>query len=179
LYLLLEIIVPTVIDLNYYLLTSLKQVPNPNENIRLQGFYRATFLMHAWAMDAFRFLVPGIVLSAEFTAVIAFFITVRTANPNEVYICALALAVGIIDFLALKAAVVLASKVAEVSKDYIGFMLFKNGGKVSTLDRRVWISCRPLLQKVGSTFTITKETFPTMSQDIILGNVITLLLMFR
>jgi hypothetical protein len=90
----------------------------------------------------------------------------------------LTILVFIIVFGCLKFALKYSSEMTEVSKDFARYPYLRDGRSLTKADRAFFASCKPLALQVGYTFTITKETFPTISKDIVLENLVNLLLGF-
>jgi len=131
--------------------------------------------MHACAMDAFGVLLPVYVTAAELVVTSSIFSSIKMTNST--FFAIPLLAVGLICFSILKVALEFASKVTTNSRDF-SRTPYPAGGRPIMLsqEEKVFLqSCKPLLLRVGDTFTITEETFPTISQDIIMTNVINLL----
>ena len=90
----------------------------------------------------------------------------------------LVISIGAIAFFIFKRAMEFASKVTGSSQDFSRIPFLQKGSELAHQDKVFLTSCKPLEIKVGATFIITKESFPTISQDIILGILVNLLMMF-
>ena len=151
---------------------------NSNEKQKLGLSFRAAQYFHYWAMEVFRFILPASVTGAEVIIIFALFASLRLRETVGPIIIMLTMTLGGICFFVFKKALEFASRVTESSQDFSRTPFLKEGDKLNKYERVFLFSCKPLVLRVGETFVITKETFPTISQDIILGNLINLLLTF-
>jgi len=137
--------------------------------------YREIELLHSWAMDVFKTLVPVFVVGAELFILFSMFLVIRLNLALGFLLSAVGISLGINGFVFLKLALGFAAKVTSSSKAFSSTSYLTRKTHFSKEDRRFLISCRPLAFRVGSTFTISRETFPKISQDIILTKLMNLL----
>ena len=156
----------------------LKNGISSDEKRKLGMYFRAAQYFHYWWMEIFRVILPVCVTGAELIIVFTLFASLRLHALVGTFIIMVVMAVGGICFIVFKEALEYASMVTESSRDFSRTPFLKEGDKLSQYERVFLFSCKPLVLRVGETFVITKETFPTISQDIILGNLINLLLTF-
>ena len=144
-------------------------------------YYRAAQLVHLRGMEVFRHLLPAAVAGAEIFIIFALFTSIRLnthGSTNGSLLALSFLSVGAITFYVFKRCLEFASKVTEASRDFSRIPFLQEGSRFLHEDKVFLASCRPLALKVGDTFIITKESFPTISQDIILTTLINLLITF-
>ena len=144
-------------------------------------YYRAAQLVHSWAMEVFQHLLPASIAGAETVIIFALFSAIRLntyGSTHENLMALVFLSVGTICFFIFKRCIELAAKVMRVSRDFSRIPFLQEGSRFEHRDNVFLVSCRPLVLKVGDTFVITRDTFPTISQDIILTTLINLLITF-
>ena len=144
-----------------------------------QIHYRATQVMHNIAMDVFKVLVPAYITESEFLILAALFLAIRLGvSPGFIFIL-IDVPIGLACFSCLKFGIEFAATVTELSRSCSWTPFLKYRSNFTKEDRTFLKSCATLKFKVGETFTISRETFPTMSQQIILNNLVNLLVTFR
>ena len=144
-------------------------------------YFRAAHLYHDWGMEVFKPLLPALLFSAEMVIIFGLFLSIRfhTHDANEPIFSSLAaVSIGGLTLFILRRAFEVGVNLMETSQDFSRIPFLQKGCSFETKDRLVLASCKPLVLKVGEVFLITKETFPTILQDIILGNLINLLITF-
>jgi len=148
-------------------------------NIRreFELMYRASQLMHRWSMDVFKHLVPVLFIGAEFMIIMAMFACIRLGFSKQIILAILAFAIAVILFCVLMFALVLSSGITKGSAGYVDELV--NAATSTKANKRFLISCPPLELRIGSTFTVTQQTFPTILQDVLIGNIINLLVTFK
>jgi len=139
--------------------------------------YRTAQVLHTWSMEVFQFLVPAYFLGIEFIIIVTLFVSIRVGFSIEFLIAIFAFAIGLITFYGFMSTIHLASNVTELSVGYIVTLLSDKSN--TKADKCFLISCRRLKVRIGSTFTVTAETFPTVFQDVIVGYLINLLVTFH
>jgi len=139
--------------------------------------YRASQLMHRWSMDVFKLLVPILFIGAEFTIIIAIFLCIRVGFSKQIIFAILAFATGVIIFCVLMFALVFSSGITKGSAGYIDALV--NAAICTKASKLFLNSCPPLQLRIGSTFTVTQQTFPTIMQDVLIGNITNLLVTFK
>jgi len=120
-------------------------------------------------MEFYRALYPILTVAAEIMIIFTAYVAIRT---DSVFMRAVAFIVSATVFIFLKTALEFGANLAESSRE---FLKLSNGHNLPEEDKLMMAASRALTIVVGNTFTITKETFPTISQDIILDQLITLL----
>ena len=128
-------------------------------------------------MDVYLFLLPAYITAAELVIIVTMFLVIRLNVSAGQFMTVLSLSVGIVTVLCLRFGIDFASKLYDFSRNF-STTPFEDVKRFTKYDRCMLASCRPLQLKVGETFKITRNTFPTISQDIILGSLVNLLLTF-
>ena len=142
-------------------------------------YFRAAQLIHCFAMEVFHYLLPAILTASEMVILFSLFLAIRlNTYTDEQLFTVLAICIGGISFFTLKQALEYAAKVMESSQAFSKIPFLKRGCHFEIEDRLFLASCKPLVISVGGTFSITNDTFPTISQNIILVNLINLLITF-
>ena len=147
----------------------------------MRVYFRAAQVVHDWEKEVFQQLLPTSVTGAEMIIIFALFAAIRLNThgaTNEKLMALAFLSVGTITFFIFKQGIEFASKVTDASRDFSRMQFLQECFRCEQEDKVFLASCKPLVIKVGETFTITKESFPTISQDIILANLVNLLLTF-
>ena len=142
-------------------------------------YYRATQTMHNRAMNVFGILVPALVTGAQLLILASLFLVIRIGVSSGILFIILDVPLGIMCFICLKTGIEFASNVTELSQNCSWTPFLNHRPDFTKKDRIFLKSCALLKFKVGETFTITKVSFPTMSQQIILGNLVNLLVLFE
>jgi hypothetical protein len=145
---------------------------------RVGMYYRAFQVQHTWAMDFYTFLLPAYITGSELLTVASLFFAIRLNAVLGLHFTVIMFLVGIITFIILKVALEFSAKVGELSVGFSRNPFLPEGRQFTREDKSFLKSCKPLKLRVGSSFSIVKDTFPTISQDIILGNLINLLITF-
>jgi len=153
----------------------LRHVYDPRMKKTLRLRYREIELLHSWAMDVFKTLLPAFVAGAELFIIFSMFLVIRMNLALGFLFSAVGISLGINCFVFLKLSLQFSAKVTSSSKAFSTTPYVSRKTHFSKEDRRFLASCRPLALRVGSTFTISRETFPTISQDIILIKLMNLL----
>jgi hypothetical protein len=130
---------------------------------------------HAVACDVVKYALPIVMPMAELLIVVALYSVIRLSSSLNALITLTLMAVGLVAGMVLKLGIDVAVRVTEKSETIRALALRKGFTKA---DIRFFRSCRPLKWKIGSTFTITRETFPHILNEIIIANVINLLVAF-
>ena len=142
-------------------------------------YYRAAQLNHSLAMEIYQYLLPVSVAGVEMFIIFAFFAAIRlNTYANEKFLALVALSAGALGFFIFKQCIDLATKVTDSSRDFCRIPFLQKGSRFVREDKVFLASCQPLLMRIGHTFTIEKQSFPTISQDIILGTLVNLLITF-
>jgi len=129
-------------------------------------------------MEVIRTLLPSYLIAGELIIISSLFLAIRLKiSVGHIFTVAI-VAMGIICFFILKLCLEFAAEVTETSMEFARIPYLYEMIPVTTKDKAFWRSCRPMVISVGATFTINRETFPNISQDIILNGLINLLLTF-
>ena len=131
-------------------------------------------MLHAWAAAIFRNIVAIWLVTAEALMIIGFFIAIRM-NTRLGLITVFALVLAGITLVCAKFLMEFAAELTDRSQE---FCKPRTPRPLSKEIKCYLSGCQPLKTSIGllgGTFTVTKETFPTVSQDVILGNLINLL----
>ncbi len=148
---------------------------------KLGLYYRAAQVLHAESMAVFQLILPAFVTGSEFLIISCLFQAVRIRSTSGPLVAANPLLVASIAVVILKTCLELAAKLTEFSQDFSRLPFPRmdgKGGIVSREDMRFLKSCKPLPLRVGGTFTINRETFPTVAHNILINNLVTLLISF-
>ena len=143
--------------------------------------YRSAQLVHNWTMEVFQELVTATLAGTEFVIIFAFLAAIRLNTygaANDKFIAFVFLSVGAMFFFLFKQSIEFASKVTDTSRDFSRIPFLEEGSHFEHKDEVFLASCKPLVIRVGETFTFTKNSFPTISQDVILGTLVNLLITF-
>jgi len=121
-------------------------------------------------------LIPVCITTAELVDIFGLFATIRFITTDAQDLSIITLIFVLIVFALLKVGLQFASGVTISSERFARTQI--NGFRFRKEDQLFLKSCKPLAIRIGGTFTVTDETFPTISQYIIMNNVINLLLLF-
>ena len=159
------------------------QKSKDQKQVRLN--YRAAQVVHNWAMEVFQpFLLLASVAGAEMVTICALFAAIRLnthGSTNEKFMALAFLSTRLfICFYIFKQCIEVASKVTDAFRNFSRIPFLIQGSRFRfAYENKVFLaSCKPLVLTVGEICTITKQSFPTISQDIILGSIVNLLLTF-
>ena len=145
-------------------------------------YYRAAQVLHYWATEVYQLFLPLCMVGTELIIIFALFLAIRlnadTQAQDKLIIAVSALSIGAISFYNLKQGVEFSSKITESSREFSRIPVLGKGACFEPKDRLFFASCKPLVAKVGGTFIITRQSFLTISQDIILGSLVNLLITF-
>ncbi len=128
---------------------------NRKSELRLQ--FRMHQIHHALACDVVKYALPIVIPVAEFLIVVTFYSVIRLSSSFNAFITLTLMAVGLVAGMVLKLAIDVAVRITEKSETIRALALRKGFTKA---DIRFFRSCRPLKWKIGSSFTLTRETFP-------------------
>ena len=144
--------------------------------------YRAAQIFHDWAQGTVHYLLPAGVAVAEVVIISGLFVAIRLntygTSTEERLLALVFLSVETNCFFVFKQCIEFASKVTDASRDFSRIPFLQKGSRYEHKDREFLASCKPLTFKVGETFTINRESFPTITMDIILGTLVNLLITF-
>jgi hypothetical protein len=140
--------------------------------------FRAAQLYHSSAMEEYKFVLPAFIAGAEMVIIGTLFIAIRLHAYEEPFFTLSAFGIATACFFIHKKSIEFAAKITEASQDFSRIPFMEKGCQLGHKDRLFLSSCKPLVLRVGSTFTITKDTFPTISNDVIMGTLINCLITF-
>jgi len=135
--------------------------------------YRAALIVHTWSIALNQLLLPSFMTAAEFLVIFTLYTGIRT---NSILLRIMALIISGIGYFVLKTAFEFGAVITDSSRE---FLKFSNALNLRKEDRLLISSSQPLTFTIGNTFTISKQTFPTISQDIILTGVVNVLVTYR
>jgi len=138
--------------------------------------YYAVHILHTWAMTTFRTIVAGYLIIGEVLVILSIFIVIRLKMRLGV-VSFIALVAGGVSYFCTKIALQFSADLTDRSKEFskpFGRLLSLSKG-----DKCPEALCKPLKLVIGSTFTVTKQSILTISQDIILMNLINLLVTYK
>jgi len=128
-------------------------------------------------MEAFRIMLPCFMTTAELVCISGLYLAIRLNGVIGIFLAGVFFNFAAACFCIFKISLEFAAKVTTISEGFS--KIHSRERPLTKLDRCFLASCGKLKLKVGETFTITGDTFPTVSQDIILGNLINLLVMSK
>jgi len=141
--------------------------------------YRTQQIQHAIAMRVAGSLLPFLLPATEAVIVIAVFAIIRFYRILHPFICLTAISTTVVSIVALQAALRFANVLISNSKTYKDAHKLRNALTQTFLDRKHFLSYRPLEWVIGKSFRIQKDTFPKILQNVILDTVVSLLVYFR
>ena len=145
---------------------------------KLRTYFRAAQCMHNLGMEVFEFIIPVCVTGGEVIILFTLFVSIRLNILVEPIIVLTTISIGGICFFVFKKTFDFASRITEACREFSQPPFLQRGNHFEKQDRLFLLSCKPLEIKIGAPIVITKNTFPTISQDVILGNLFNLLLIF-
>jgi len=145
------------------------------QKYRLRMFYRMHQIHHKIATESADPLLPVIIPMGEMLLITTTFTLIRFHNSFIPAILVPFFFVGILAGEMLMLAIQLAVNLTNCSQQFIDL-----GSKFSThfskADKKFFKSCQPLKWKIGGSFTIVKDTFIKIMNDVVINGVINLLL---
>jgi len=124
-------------------------------------------------MDIFQSLIVLLIVVAELTIIICLYNVIRT---DYVLLAMFFLVVDGLVLFGLKTAFDFGANLTDTSKNFLKLWSIL---ELPQEDRLMMaVASQPLRVIVGNTFKITRQTFPTVVQNIILDNVVTLLVTY-
>jgi len=126
--------------------------------------------------------LPIFLIAGELFVTFDIFVCVRLLlyySPDVQVFTMFTLGTGAICFGSLKFGLQFLALLTNISKNFSRIPYEKEKWtRFNKEDRIFLVSCRPLWFRVNDTFTVTEQTFLTVTNDIILSNVINLLVAF-
>jgi len=139
--------------------------------------YRAAFIINTWLVDTTKFLVPGFLTATEVMIIGSLYTAVRLNRTNGIYFSLLLGSLGVRGLLKIKMDLGFAMRMTELSINFKHLVRLE-GARCTVEDRRFLDSCLPIRLKLGDTFTVSKNTYYTIVQDIIISNLVNLLVTY-
>ncbi len=136
--------------------------------------YHAADVMNTQILATTRTLLTGFLVMIQVIIVLSLVLSIRM-NINAGFVVPIVLFVGGVGYTILKLVLEYQGNLTRLSKEFrqpAGLRGFNKEDKCRLA------SCRPWRIVIGNTFTITRQTFATISQDIILGNVVNILVAY-
>jgi len=147
---------------------------NPDQRRQLVTLYRAAQVLHTWGINSFRSMILSSVVIGETVTIFSLYVFIRTQLKAGI-VGPMILSIGGMSYYSIKVGLEINAWLTDMSRQ---FCRPNNARELNKEGRSRLASCQPLTLVVGSTFTVTKATMPTISQDIILGNLINLLVSY-
>jgi len=144
---------------------------------KMLGLYRSFQLIHQLATELVSFILPTIIPAAESMVIVTSFATIRSFRNTEFELLFSIILLGVLTLIVLDLAITFAVNVTEVSKEFVK-VAQKLAVKNPKYIQLYLNSCQPLLWRIGRTFTLHRDTFPRIVDEIILNILINLLLVF-
>jgi len=160
------------------MLNRLKAGINPYVRDTVRKCYRKAQVLHNWAMEIHEILLPALLTATEVFTVFAFFTSIRFNFTLGPLMPLVILPVGIICFFLLKVCFECGARLRDASRDISKLPYLVPTTRLMKTETVFLRSCKPITIVVGSTVTVTRNTFLTVSQDIVLMGLINLLLTF-
>jgi hypothetical protein len=141
-------------------------------------FYRMLQVHHRTSIEIAGPVLPPMICCAELIIIVAAYSIIMHADNKAVTIVS-AMCVGLVATILLVFALMYAIESIEISQKYIEVVKHVQSTKVMTpAEVKIFRSLYPLDWKIGyggNGFKLTKESIPTIFQDIIVGNLINLI----
>ena len=134
-------------------------------------YYRSAQIMHILAMEAFQFLLQIYIVAAELLLLTMLFVFIRNLSPVT-FNALVSGMVGVACIISMNLCFWCASKINDDSRS-----ICKTVKKATKEQNAVLRSFKPMVIRVGNTFTITSQSFPNVL-DHILANLVNLLVTF-
>ena len=134
--------------------------------------YRSAQIMHILAMEAFQFLLQIYIVGAELMILAMLFVFIRNLSPVT-FNALVSSMVGVAGLMCLKLALGCASRINDFSTS-----ISKTVKRASKEENAILRSFKPMVIRVGNTFTVTSESFPNIL-NYILSNLVNLLVTFK
>jgi len=150
---------------------------NTENRRQLIEMYHAVYTLHTWITATLRTTVADFLISAEVLIILSLFIVIRLKLKLGI-MSVLAMFVGGVLYFCMEIALNFAADLTDISKEFCQ----PSSGRPLSLSKEEkcrLATCRPLKIVIGNTFTVTKQTILTISQDIILMSLINLLVNYK
>ena len=135
-------------------------------------YYKSAQVMHILATESFKFLLQVYILAAELMILTMLYVCIRNLSPITVF-AGVSGGISLACLMCLNLALGCASKMNDSSRT-----MYKNVDKTTKEQKAVLRSFKPMVIRVGDTFTITRESFPNIL-DYILSHLVNLLVTFK
>jgi len=140
--------------------------------------YRTCQVLQSWETEIIQIILPTWVVGAEAIVVFALFLAIRCSISLGSLLTFMLVFMGVICFVTLKVIFKFAGKLTDDSRIFENPLYLSLNYGISKTELAFWRPCKPLAFVVGSTINVTRNTFPTVSQDIILVGITNLLVTF-
>ena len=147
----------------------------------LRQLYRSQQIHHQFACDIMEYNLPVTLCIAEFLLITSIYTIVRQFHSNHPSVLIGIGSVGVATCLYLRTVLEMAGSLVKASEEYMELKSKDSAlphAHFSILDRQFFRSCRPLKVKVADTFSITRDTFIRIMDQIVVNSVINLLVAF-
>lgn len=138
-------------------------------------YYRAACIMHTWFMEIAKNFTPLFLTATELMIIGALYTAFRLNMGLLLTVALIAFAFS--GLFTVKFDFTFATKITEMSISFKQISCLEQG-KLNKENQRFLKSCRPIQIKIGNAFTVTRQNFPTIFQDIILANLVNLLVVY-
>ena len=163
-------------DLNNYILFNRSEPEDANTSSDASKsrriYYRTAQILHILATEAFQFLLQLYIVLAELLVLGMLYIFIRNLTPPT-FIAVPSGIVGGACLMCISLAFGSAAIINESSRS-----IFKLVKKTTKEQKALLRSLKPMVIRVGPTFTISSQTFPNMV-DQVLSNLVNLLVTFN
>jgi len=150
---------------------------SPSRKSELRIFYRSLQVHHGMATEASKAFLPVVIPTAEVILITSIFTVIRFHDRfNQLLLLALifvALFAGIMLGLAIENAVRVTTKSAKM-----GELGSSSGRRFEKEDVAFFKSCLPLKWKIGGSFSLNRDTFIRIMNDVVVVGVMNLLIAY-
>jgi hypothetical protein len=143
--------------------------------------YRTAHVLHAEVMAAFKFVIPVYLVNAELLIISSLFQVIRLLSLGGPLVTGAPLLIALATVTVFRSCLEIAVRLTNLSVNFSCLPFSQRNvkeGLVSREERRFFKSCKSLSVRIGGTFTVTRETFPTVAQHILINYLVTLLISF-
>jgi len=135
-------------------------------------------LFHARNIARLQFVLPVFITTAELITIATLFFGIKIGpSSGLIIISPVEIGIAVITLTCLKVGLDTASQLTVLSQEFSSIGRIRKD--VTKEEKCFFASCRSCKVRVGETFTITKETFPNIFGDIIIGSLINLLVIYK
>ena len=164
--------------INLLLYFRLEKQKSAKRKAELRILYRAHQIFHNFNLQLIRIIAPVTVSTAEIINIIAIYTTIRLSRYLGPFLLFNFIVIDVVCLLVVQIAMDFAYRMTEYSTVFSKSLTIDEfAGYVPSAEERSFVkSCRPLHWKLGDYFTVTKNTFPTILDKIIIQTVVYLLI---